>query len=284
VSTPSRELCRRVVEVACRAPSVRNSQPWRWRIVGTGSIELAADRSRQLRPGEAAARNLAISCGAALHHGTLSARALGLTSEVTLMPSSSDRNLLARIRLAPGDPAPDALQTLDLIGRRRTDRRRFTTWPIPAERLGRLVQAGAGWGAFVVPVVDVATRQRTAILLDRASERVRSDRDPDPSPPEGELESPDGLLLLCTTEDEERSWLQVGQALSALWLTATSDGLSIVPLSQVIEVEETRLALRHDVLAGMAHPQLLVRVGWQEISDLLLSRTLRRPLADVLVP
>jgi hypothetical protein len=272
------------VEVACRAPSVRNSQPWRWRIVGTGSIELAADRSRQLRPGEAAARNLAISCGAALHHGTLTARALGLTSEVTLMPSSSDRNLLARIRLAPGDPAPDALQTLDLIGRRRTDRRRFTTWPIPAERLGRLVQAGAGWGAFVVPVVDVATRQRTAILLDRASERVRSDRDPDPSPPEGELESPDGLLLLCTTEDEERSWLQVGQALSALWLTATSDGLSIVPLSQVIEVEETRLALRHDVLAGMAHPQLLVRVGWQEISDLLLSRTLRRPLADVLVP
>ena len=51
---------------------------------------------------------------------------------------SSDPDLLARIDLAPGSSAPDALETLDLIGQRRTDRRRFTSWPIPAgERLGR---------------------------------------------------------------------------------------------------------------------------------------------------
>jgi hypothetical protein len=77
--------------------------------------------------------------------------------------------------------------------------------------------------------------------------------------------------------------LQAGQALSALWLAATRDGLSIVPLSQVIENEETRLALHHEVFAGMASPQLLVRVGWQEISHPLPLRTPRRSLADVLL-
>ena len=38
---------RRVVELACRAPSVHNTQPWAWRI-GPDRIELYADWSRQL--------------------------------------------------------------------------------------------------------------------------------------------------------------------------------------------------------------------------------------------
>jgi hypothetical protein len=281
VSAPSRDLCRRLVEVACLAPSIRNSQPWCWRIVGTDAIELSADRTRQRGLGHAEGRNLALSCGAALHHGIVTAHALGLTSDVTLVPSS-DPDLLARIDLTPGSSAPDALETLDLIGQRRTDRRRFTTWPIPDERLGRLVQAGDGWGAYTVAVVDEATRHRTDLLFDRAVELSRSGSRNHAGSDDHEIERPDGLLFLCTAEDDQLAWLRAGQALSALWLAATRDGLSIVPLSQIIDVEETRLALRHDVFGGMAHPQLLVRVGWQEISDPLLSRTLRRPLADVL--
>ena len=67
------------------------------------------------------------------------------------------------------------------------------------------------------------------------------------------------------------------------WLDATRAGPSIVPLSQVIEMGETRQALREDVFAGTAHPQLLVRVGWQEIARATLPRTPRRPLDEVLV-
>jgi hypothetical protein len=83
--------------------------------------------------------------------------------------------------------------------------------------------------------------------------------------------------------DDQRSWLEAGQVLSALWLQATADGLSVVPLSQVIEVAETRAALYHDVFTGLAHPQILLRIGWQEISRASLDPSPRRPMSDVLL-
>ncbi len=82
--------------------------------------------------------------------------------------------------------------------------------------------------------------------------------------PPGVVESSDGLMAICSAADDQLSWLEAGEALSALWLRATQDGLSIVPLSQVIEVDETRQALHQDVFDAMARPQILVRIGWSE--------------------
>ena len=90
------------------------------------------------------------------------------------------------------------------------------------------------------------------------------------------------MLLLCGYDDGPADWLRTGEALSALWLRATLDGLSVVPLSQVIEVDETRAALQHEVLGGLAVPHLLVRLGWQALSRSQLTRTARRPVEDVL--
>ena len=58
-----------------------------------------------------------------------------------------------------------------------------------------------------------------------------------------------------------------------MWLAATLDGLSMVPLSQVVEVPETRDALQLEVLGGLARPLIMVRVGWQAISRSQLPRT-----------
>lgn len=90
------------------------------------------------------------------------------------------------------------------------------------------------------------------------------------------------MIAICTATDDQRSWLQAGEALSALWLRATHDGLSVVPLSQVVEVDETREALHQDVFDGMARPQILLRVGWLEATRGLLDRTPRRPVDDVI--
>ena len=108
-----------------------------------------------------------------------------------------------------------------------------------------------GVPSAVLPAPDASTSVATATrfgpgLLD------------DPTP---ELESSDGVLLLCGYDDGPADWLRTGEALSALWLRATLDGLSVVPLSQVIEVDETRAALQHEVLGGLAVPHLLVRLG-----------------------
>ena len=129
-----------------------------------------------------------------------------------------------------------------------------------------------GVPSAVLPAPDASTSVATATrfgagLLD------------DPTP---ELESSDGVLLLCGYDDGPADWLRTGEALSALWLRATLDGLSVVPLSQVIEVDETRAALQHEVLGGLAVPHLLVRLGWQALSRSQLTRTARRPVEDVL--
>lgn len=75
-----------------------------------------------------------------------------------------------------------------------------------------------------------------------------------------------------------------GETLSALWLRATREGLSVVPLSQVVEVSSTRRSLSHELPEHRSEPQVVLRLGWQEISRSTLPRTPRRPLHDVLLP
>lgn len=319
MTIPTATLSRRLVELACRAPSVHNSQPWRWRIMGDDVVELCADRERQLPVSDPTGRNLALSCGAALQHGVVAAEALGLQATSELV-STDDADLLGRLRLAPGHTTPESLQTLIALEQRCTDRRRFTSWPIPDARLTHLAEAASGWGAFAIPITDVTARFRTEELISRAMSvqatdpayteeqadwtdhsggdgiplrnavpQARGDRPTRPqrfdggAGPTGSLiESTDSLVAICTALDSQESWLQAGQAMGALWLRATRDGLSVVPLTQVIEVEETRHALHHDIFAGMARPQILLRVGWQETTRPILQRTSRRPLDDVI--
>ena len=175
MSAPTQLLTHRIIELACLAPSVHNTQPWRWRIRNDHLIELWADRDRQLRVADPEGRNLAISCGAALHHFIVASGALGAISTVELTPISAEPDLLATIRLSPGRAASDAAESLGVLARRRTDRRRFTSWPVPESRLAHLTRAAAGWGAYAIPILDVAARFHTELLLSRASTVQRSD-------------------------------------------------------------------------------------------------------------
>ncbi len=113
-------------------------------------------------------------------------------------------------------------------------------------------------------------------------------RSPGRFPPGGaddpgrELEGTDGVVVLCTAAPTVEAWLDAGRGLSALWLQATRQGLSVVPLSQPVEDESTRAGIKERLLHGYGEPLLLVRVGWQAISRSDLPRTPRRPLTDVL--
>ncbi len=96
-----------------------------------------------------------------------------------------------------------------------------------------------------------------------------------------EVESSDGLIVLGGEADDRLSWLRTGEALSALWIRATRTGLSVVPLSQPLEVPATRAELQA-LLHGTLEPHLLVRVGWQAIGRSELPSTPRRPVDQVL--
>jgi hypothetical protein len=312
-----------VVELACRAPSVHNTQPWRWHVSGS-TIELYADRERQLEVADPVGRNLMISCGAALDHARVAAAGLGFASAVHRLPRHDDPDLLAVIELREARRTPEAEANLAALEERCTDRRRFTSWPVPAERLQHLVVATADNYCHLRPLTDVTSRFRTELLVGRAMERQESDqrfateqqlwidhspldgvpggtippqddsRQPArrgrfghglfPDAPQQLVEASDGLLVITTDDEGTLAWLRAGEMLSAVWLEATKGGLSVVPLSQVIEVEETRAELFHSVFAGLESPQILVRIGWQQIGRRSLPRTPRRPLAEVLLP
>ena len=87
---------------------------------------------------------------------------------------------------------------------------------------------------------------------------------------------------VCTSSDDAISRIRAGEALSAVWLRATLDHLAVVPLSQAVEVEETRRELQTRILGDLAFPQILLRVGWPATSAAELSPTPRRPLSEVL--
>lgn len=312
-----------VVALACRAPSMHNTQPWAWRVAGPAgtTIELFVDRRRQLRHADPDGRNLLISCGGALHHAQVAARGLGWEPHVTRHPDPDQPDLLARIDLAPAPVTPAYSTHLQALWDRCTDRRRFTSWPVGSTRLLLLRDVARWWGGDAEAVTDVVPGLRIEHLVNRAyqaqagdaalagEQQLWLDHSPEDGVPAGvvpraderaalsrrprfergslvegerEVVSTDGLLVLVGDADDEAAWLRTGEALGGVWLSATLDGLSILPLSQVIEVPETRTALQYDVLDGDALPHLLLRVGWQQISRHALGRTPRRAVADVL--
>ena len=268
---------RRIVELATRAPSVHNTQPWRW-VWTDGTLELNADRTRQLAV-DPEGRNLVISCGTALHHARVAAAAVGWAAHVSRFPDPESPDLLARLTFRRTTPGPHAAQAVEAIERRSTDRRRFTSWPVPEERLTHLAAAASEWGARALPLTDVSERFLAELLINRAIDRQKADpevtaeqaRWVDHGTDDGvpsrvlpaaneiatrrpsrfrtgllddvggrEIEGSDGLIVMYASTDDEPAWLTAGEGLSAMWLAATADGLSVVPLSQVVEVPETR--------------------------------------------
>ncbi len=74
--------------------------------------------------------------------------------------------------------------------------------------------------------------------------------------------------------------LRGGEALSALLLLATAEGLATAPLSDTVEVDWPRHLLR-GLLAGVGEPYLVVRLGWGESTSGLPPAPRRDP-ADVI--
>ena len=81
---------RTALELAGRAPSLHNSQPWRWRLDGS-IVHLYLDAARQLRATDPDARELVISCGAALHHLQVALAGQGRQVRVRRLPDPPSR-------------------------------------------------------------------------------------------------------------------------------------------------------------------------------------------------
>ena len=127
-----------LVLMATRAPSVHNTQPWRFSRI-TGGLLVGQDRTRQLSVIDPDGRELLLSCGAAIHHLTVAARALGIDTEVALLAPGKERDAIARIGLTHGAAATHAeVATAVAILHRHTHRGRFSDEPLQGNALDQL--------------------------------------------------------------------------------------------------------------------------------------------------
>ena len=90
------------------------------------------------------------------------------------------------------------------------------------------------------------------------------------------------LAILTAVDEEPVSVLRAGESLSAVLLEATALGLATTPITQVLEVAETRERLRHLVVGAHRPPVVALRLGWPSDRGEALHPTPRRPLDQVL--
>ena len=155
------DVLRGLIEVAGRAPSLHNSQPWQFRFVGD-AVELLIEPKHAMRVSDPQARELVISCGAALYNLRLAMRCQGLVPHVDVVPACGEPLLLARIKAEQGPaPTPDEQRLLSAVVHRHTHRHGFMQVPIAQTLAAAFATDTAAEGSELIWIDDPA--QVTAI-------------------------------------------------------------------------------------------------------------------------
>lgn len=306
---------RQAIELAGRAPSIHNSQPWTF-VVSGQRIDLYADEKRWLPVTDADKRDLLLSCGAALHHLRIGLAAAGLGASVQRVPDAARPDLLASVALDGPADAVDATLSAEIL-RRRSDRRPFRNYPLPEAFQRELTERAAEQGGLLRVVDDAGARTTLVAAFAEAADlqsrqsgyaeelqawtqreggdgipagnvsrpvspAVEVARDFGGEPQPGNKTAPEAatLLLLGTASDDRLSQLRAGEAMSAVLLQATRHGLASCPLSQPLEIGATRDVLRDRVLGGTLSPQIVIRLGWPQ--EDALPPTPRLPVEELL--
>lgn len=168
-------LLRQIVELAVRAPSVHNTQPWSF-VAGPSRLDVFADRSRQLTVLDPTGRQLVLSCGAAIGTARLAVRAYGYGCDVDLLPNPDDTDHLAVLRV--GRPLQTGAGDMELarqIGSRRTVRDRYDPTPLSASLRTALASEAELEQASLYWVDDLGERTALAVLTDRADRIEQAD-------------------------------------------------------------------------------------------------------------
>jgi hypothetical protein len=170
VSALTDEQVREVVELASLAPSVHNTQPWRFGWDGR-SLTVHDDPARAVPVIDPTGRERVLSCGAAVENARLAVRGLGRHCDVALLPDPAEPALLAR--LTPGsdeEPTPSEHALLEAVPRRYTDRGRFLPKPVGAEVIDRLRAAAEGVGAWLRAIDRPDEQIALSVLLSHADQ------------------------------------------------------------------------------------------------------------------
>ncbi len=157
---------------AVLAPSLRNAQPWLFRVSGE-TLELYADRARAIPVADPVDREMLIGCGTALFHLRAALRRFGFSGEILRFPSPSEPDLLARVRLGEARAsAPEDLALFAAIPARRTNRLPFETRPVP-EAVANELRLGASREGSWLHFFSAPAERRAAGGLIEEGEQIQ---------------------------------------------------------------------------------------------------------------
>lgn len=274
---------RAVLISATTAPSLYNSQPWRFRCTST-AIELCADDAQRLPVADPEGRELRIACGAALLNLRVAIAGCGVHPVVRMLPDPYRTELLATVRpQGRRQVTPEELALLAAMPRRHTNRRPFTSVPVPPRVLSELRRAAKSEHAWLarivpsqVPLLRSLVRQAHAVQQKNPAYRAEWAAWMGTPPQPQDVEPNPLVVAVGSFHDLPLAQVQAGQAMQRVLLTATAEGLIASFLSQVVEVPTVRRQLR-GLVGGGLWPQVVLRLGY----GALTSSTPRRPLAEV---
>ena len=168
------DQARYLIATAARAPSVHNTQPWRFQ-VGHSAIELRCDPRRKLRV-DPVGREMLISCGAALFGLRLAIRSLGYQPVVELLPDPARLRLLARVMAGAAEPMTVMeREMLMAVPHRHTHRGGFAAAPLPAGLLAGLQHDALAEGARLELVDRGIAYHRLADVVSTGGRRLDLD-------------------------------------------------------------------------------------------------------------
>src|SRR6266536_2988554 len=302
---------------AVHAPSMDNTQPRRFEVAGP-VIDVRLDEDRVLPAADPAGREIRIGLGAAVFNLRVAAAMLGHESTFAIAPDSAEPGVVARIFLSDRNgPVPKLSSLYGEISRRHTYRSPMLDQAIPPMVISALTGAAEIEGAELHWLDDDATR-RLAQVLRRADDLDLHDEDrmhergrwvggerPDDGVPDAALgpvptapamvrdlsagfdtpgrehavfERHPRIAVLSTDIEDDQAWVQAGQALERVLLTATSSVLAASFLNQALEYPVLRRQVR-DLIGGRTWPQMILRIGYPAQAE---ARTGRRPWRDTL--
>ena len=164
----------RMLATASRAPSVHNTQPWRFS-VSKHAIELYADPARKIQH-DPIGRQMLISCGAALFGLRLAVRELGRVPAVTLFPNPARPALLARVALGPEAPLTELeWRMLAALPHRHTHRGAFDPGPLPVGLLAGLQHDALAEGTTLALIDRPEGYAKLAALVAEAARKQARD-------------------------------------------------------------------------------------------------------------